>query len=429
MSRADQKLKSILKRYVKWIFLSAAAGILAGISSAIFLHLLDWATRARTIHPKLIMVLPLAGLVSGIAYHRYGKHVEKGHNLILDEIHDPKTTLPVRMAPLVLFGTILTHLFGGSAGREGTAVQMGASLSDQLSKFFGIDNGERKILLVAGAGAGFGAAIGAPFAGTLFGMEVIYVSGLRVFAVVECLIASFVSYYTSILLRAPHSKYPSITIPDFNLKVFGAVLAAGVLFGVAAILFVKLTHLIEGSYKRLSVQPWLRPVIGGGLLVFLYKLSGTYKYAGLGIPMIQKAIVAKSSYVTPVLKGVFTALTVGSGFKGGEFIPLVFIGATLGSALSQILPASPSLLGAVGFAAVFAGASNTPIACAVMAVEIFGLPIAPYAFAGCLMSYYFSGHRGIYHAQRFEQTKLEHLKEVLSWFGELPNRFFNGGRK
>jgi len=364
-------------------------------------------------NPKLILLLPLAGLISGLTYYRFGNKVESGFNLILDEIHRPKRIIQLRMAPLVLIGTLLSHLFGGSSGREGTAVQMGASLSDQLSKGLPINSRDRKALLVAGAGAGFGAAIGAPFAGALFGMEVLYITGFKVFALVECVVASFVGYGITLILRAPHSTYPTITPPHLDLRTVGSITIASIVFGLASIFFVQSTHLIESAYRKLSIQPWLRPVIGGSLIVLFYSYIGTDRYAGLGIPVIQNALQIPSSFLDPIWKLVSTALTVGSGFKGGEFIPLVFIGTTLGSALSLLLPVSPQLLGGLGFAAVFGAASNTPIACAVMATEIFGLPVAPYALFTCLMSYYVSGQRRIYRGQVFTSTKLQHLRKVL----------------
>lgn len=387
------------KKYLKRIILSILVGLLAGFAAAIFLSFLDLVTRYRNYNPELIWLLPFGGFLVGLIYFRYGGRAAGGNNLILEEIHDPKSRLPLRMAPLVLLGTLVTHLLGGSAGREGTAVQMSASLADQLSRFFKVDSEERKILLVAGTGAGFGAAIGAPWAGAIFGLEVIHHGRLRLFAWFECLVASFVGYYTSIFLAAPHSVYPEITITSYDLRTFFFVALAGICFGLAARLFVLLTHLIEHQQAKWINSLPLRPLVGGIIIVILFYLEGTYRFAGLGIPEIQKSILEASSFDLPLLKAVFTALTVGSGFKGGEFIPLVFIGATLGSALSLFLPISFSLLAGLGFAAVFAGAANTPIACAIMAAEIFGPMILPYALLACFVAYLCSGQRGIYKSQ------------------------------
>lgn len=414
-----------LSRYIRWTFLSALSGILAGIAAAAFLISLEWATNTRNENHFLIWLLPLAGFFIGWVYHHFGKDVAAGNNLILDEIHDPKKTVPFHMAPFILGGTIITHLFGGSAGREGTAVQMGASLSDQLTRFFSIEPEERKILLTAGAGAGFGAAIGAPWAGVIFGMEVINVGRLSLFAWFECLVASFVGYYTTVLLRAPHSVFPSIDVPEFSVRILFFVAIAGAVFGLTAKLFSMSTHFAERCLNRLISYPPLKPFIGGLLVASFFYFEGSFRYAGLGIPYIQDALVQQSGFRDPILKSVFTSLTIGSGFKGGEFIPLVFVGTTLGSALSTILPVSFALLGALGFAAVFGGAANTPIACTIMAMEIFGYRIGTLALVACFMSYYFSGHHGIYKSQKIHMKKHHRIRWWLLWLGELPRRFIN----
>jgi H+/Cl- antiporter ClcA len=395
-----------IKRDLRRIFLSAVVGFLAGSASALFLISLGAATEFRQAHSEIIWGLPLAGLLIGFLYKKWAGRAREGSALILDEIHDPKEVLPLRMAPLVLIGTLLTHLFGGSAGREGTAVQMGASLADQLTKKFGVEAGERKILLMAGMGAGFGAAIGAPLAGAIFGMEVIRIGRLRLFAWLECLVASFVGYQTVLFWGAEHAQYPAFQALDFDWKVVAAVVLAGVLFGLAARIFILLTHAIEMIVHYFQRHELWAPFWGGLMIAALLSLNGMSRYAGLGIEWIQDSFLHVSGFEEPALKGFFTALTLGTGFKGGEFVPLVFIGATLGSALSMILPASTGLLASVGFAAVFAGAANTPIACAVMAMEIFGWPIAPYALAACMMSYWFSGHQGIYRNQPLVRRKL-----------------------
>ena len=413
-------------RYIKWAFLSSISGVLSGIAAAIFLILLDYATRFRDANSTLIWLLPLAGFAIGWVYYHHGKDIAGGNNLILDEIHDPKKVTPFRMAPFILLGTVITHLFGGSAGREGTAVQMGASLSDQLTKFFRIEPEERKILLVSGAGAGFGAAIGTPWAGVIFGMEVINVGRIKLFALFECFIASFIAYYTTRALHAPHSRYPALDLPSFSWKTLLFVGLASIAFGLAAQLFAKLTHLIEHLNARFISYPPIKPLLAGLLLIGLYAWEGSYRFVGLGIPVIQGAMIHASRFTDPLFKGIFTAITVGSGFKGGEFIPLVFMGATLGSALSMILPVSLSLLAPLGFAATFAGASNTPIACSIMAIELFGLKIAPFAFVACFVSYYFSGHHSIYRSQKIYIKKHRKLMAVLGWLGELPRRFLNG---
>ncbi len=373
---------------------------MAGIATSIFLILLDAATKYRDIHPKIIWGLPVVGFFIAWVFTHYGKDAGRGSNLILDEIHDPKNVLPLRMAPLVLLATVLTHLFGGSVGREGTAVQMGASLGDRLSRVFQIFTEERKALLVSGAGAGFGAALGAPLAGAIFGMEFIRVGRLKPYAVMECFAASFVAYFTTLFFKVPHSKYPLLGIQRFDLSSLFYVLLAGILFGFTARVFISFTHFLEQQLNRIFKYSPLRGMIVGAMLVLLFFWEGSNRYLGLGIPVIQDAFFHLTDLTVPMLKGFFTGLTIAGGFKGGEFIPLVFMGTTLGSALSLWLPVSTQLMASVGFAAVFAGAANTPIACTLMAVEIFGFNILPYAFLACFTSYYFSGSTGIYGSQK-----------------------------
>jgi H+/Cl- antiporter ClcA len=393
-------MNEFMRSKTRWCAFAVIAGVLAGIAASIFLHFLDWATNFRDSHRQIVWALPLAGLFIGWVYHRLGRDVVPGTNLIMDEMHDPKKTLPVKMAPFVLVGTVLTHLFGGSAGREGTAVQMGASLADQLSKYFTMPNEERRTLLVCGAGAGFGAAIGAPWAGVIFGAEVIHVGRLRSYAIVEAFIASFTAYGVSRLLHSPHTVYPLVTVAEFSWMTTLWAAVFGLACGLAARFFTLFTHEIEKAEAKWISYPPLKPLLAGILLVALYWWEGTYRFTGLGIPVIQEAFVKTSSWDVPLLKAGFTALTIGSGFKGGEFIPLVFIGATLGSFAATILPVAGPILAACGSAAVFAGAAAAPAASAVMGGELFGRDVLPYVVVACFASASVAGESRIYRRRK-----------------------------
>lgn len=416
-------MSNFFKKYLSWFFISVLIGLLAGLAVTALMFLLNWSSITHENHPNIFWFLPFVGFFIGWMYLNYGKDASGGNNLLIDEIHDPKKILPLRMVPFILSGTVLTHLFGGSAGREGAAVQMGATLSDQISKFIKFDLGERKILLVAGAGAAFGAVINAPFAGIVFGMEVIVIGKLKLFALFECAVASFVAYYTSAFFHTPHFIYPKFEMPSFSFQLIFYIAIAGIIFGLASRIFVFSTHLIEKILIRFISYSPLRPFVGGILLVLLYQIEGTQQFRGLGISGITKGLTEQQGFDIPALKALFTSITVGSGFKGGEFVPLLFIGTTLGSALAAIIPVSFKLLAAVGFAGVIAGATNTPLACSIVAMEIFGMAIAPYALIACYMSYYFSGHAGIYKTQRLERKKHHLRMQILDWLGELPKRF------
>lgn len=394
-------------KYLRWILLSTLVGVLAGIAAGIFLYSLNWVTNLRIQNPALIWFLPIGGFFTGWLFHKYGKNITRGHNLILDEIHSPKNVIPFRMAPFILLGTLITHIFGGSAGREGTAVQMGASLADQVSHFLNVTPKERKNLLVAGISAGFSAAIGAPIAGFIFGIEVLQIGKIKFQAVIESFIASYIAYFTSVLLLTPHSVFPKVNVDNFNLKYIFSAVVLGVVFGLAIRIFLYSTHFIEKLFNKMSL-PSTRLFTSGVILSLLFFIEGSDRFTGLGINFIQQSFQQASLLSVPLFKIFFTSLTVGSGFKGGEFIPLVYIGSTLGSYFSTILPIALSLSTALGFVAVFGGAANTPLACSILAVEIFGPHVIVYAFIACYISYYLSGNKGIYKSQRVVNEKLLH---------------------
>lgn len=378
---------------------SVGVGIFAGIAATLFLYLLALVGSWRDAHGAIIWWLPAVGFAIGWLYHRYGREAVHGTDLVLQEVYTPQRRLPLRMAPMVLIGTLLTHLFGGSAGREGTSVQMAATLSDQWNRFLKFTELERRSLLIAGMGAGFGAAIGAPVAGIVFGIEVTRTTKWRWGVLLPSAFASVTAYAVTLLLGAPHTHYPSVIVPHLNWSVMTFVVFIGLVFGGITYLYVLMVHVFENWFRRIKYAP-LRPVVGGALLVTLYHWEGSYQYVGLGIDSIQNALITPSYFLEPWLKLFFTALTLGSGFKGGEFIPLVFVGATLGSGIGVFFPAYFSLAAGLGFASVFGAASKTPLACSIMAIEIFGPAIAPYVITSCFIATYISGRRSIYRVQK-----------------------------
>ena len=376
-------------------FYSILAGMLSGLSATLFLISLSYVTQYRLEHPSLVYGLPIAGLLIGLIYHYYGKEIEPGTGLILDEIESPNRVTPIRLAPAIFFTTLLTHLFGGSAGREGTAVQMGASLSDQLSRFFPIQKTERKILLLAGAGSGFGAALGTPWAGIFFGLEVMRSRKVNLPALMECAIASFVAFSVTRILQAPHTSFPTFEI-SYSASFFGYTLVASLLFALIVRVFLASTHTIENIFKKYLTYSPLKPFLGGILLLLLFKGASLEMYEGLGLETLIHSFDQYSPASVFALKLLLTALTLGSGFKGGEFVPLIFMGATAGSFLSGVFHLDLPLLQALGCVAVFAAASKTPFTCSIMAIELFGWKIAPYAMIASYLSSMASGRNTIY---------------------------------
>jgi H+/Cl- antiporter ClcA len=398
-----------LRDIARWTLLGGLVGILAGIASAVFLISLSWATNTRVANPLLLFLLPISGAVIGWIYRRYGGSASQGTNLVIEEIHSNTGVIPLRMAPLVLLGTIATHLFGGSAGREGTAIQMGASLADSVRRVpwlhTRLSSQDRRLLIMAGISGGFSSVFGTPAAGFIFGMEVQNVGRIRYEGIIPCLAASVTGDFVTRAIGATHSIYPPMPILEVDPLLIGKVALSGLGFGLASLLFIELTHWIKARLAKTNT-PLLRPVTGGLIIIALTLLFNTQDYLGLSLPLIQRSVSGEG--VMPfafLLKIIFTAVTLGSGYLGGEVTPLFVIGSTLGFTLGTLLGVDPGVLASIGFVAVFAGASNTPLACAVMGVELFGSGSTVYLFLGCVIAYLTSGHRGIYSTQRIDTPK------------------------
>ena len=403
--RPDIRLPEQLRigiHLIRWIVLGSASGVLAGLSSYVFLEGLDRVTSFRLDHGWLVWLLPVGGLVLGLAYHYLGGRAGQGNALLIEEIHQPTQWVPRRMAPMVLIGTWVTHLVGGSAGREGTALQMSGGLSDLLSRGLRLGPEDRRIMLATALGGGFGAVFGVPLAGAVFAIEVPSVGRIRYDALVPALSASIVGDLVVRGLGHRHPVRPALHI-DLSAGVLGKVAIAGLLFGLAGAAFVETTHLVR---RLVGVVPWppLRPAIGGVALLVMSVLFGR-DYLGLSLPLVERALGGDHmGFAVFALKLVFTAVTLGCAFPGGEVTPLFVMGATLGAALAVPMHLPVPLLAGLGFVAVFAGAANTPLACTVMGVELFGSgAIVPLAVA-CVVAFVFSGHRGIYESQRFPEA-------------------------
>lgn len=396
---------NMLRDLMRWIPIAGAVGIMAGTASAALIVSLNWATNTRESHHWLILLLGPTGLLVGLLYKHLGSSVEAGNNLILEEIHDPKETIPLRMTPLILLATFMSHLFGGSVGREGTAVQTGASLADQLARPLRLSPRDRRILLMTGISAGFASVFGVPLAGALFGLEVLAFGRITYDALAPCFLAAFVGDLVTKAWGVHHSAYRVSEVPPLHISGVLWSVVAGIVFGLVAMAFARTTHWITHTTKRLIPSAPLRSLVGGVLITAAVFLIKTTKYIGLGIPTIALSFNQQVPVYDFAAKFLFTAFTLGAGFKGGEVTPLFFIGSTLGNALSRVLPLPSSLLAGMGFVAVFAGAANTPIASTLMAMELFGAEAGAYAGIACVLSYLFSGHGGIYTSQRIGRSK------------------------
>jgi len=408
---SPEQLK-LLPQVGKWLVLALLVAILAGTASALFLHALDWATQTREAHRWLIGLLPLAGFVVAWVYMRVGQNVEAGNNLLLDEIHDPQKTVPLRMAPLILLSTVISHLFGASVGREGTAVQMGGALADQVTRLFKLSPADRRILLMAGISAGFASVFGTPLAGAVFGLEVLVIGRMRYDALWPCLAAAIAADHITAMWGIVHTHYEAGVVPVLSAWPVVAVLIAGAIFGLVGMVFSSSTHAMSAFMKRHVAYGPLRPVLGGAVIALLVWFGDGWRFVGLGIPTISQAFTQPLPSWDFAAKLLYTMGSIGTGFKGGEVTPLFFIGATLGNALAPLLHLPIGMLAALGFVAVFSGAANTPLACTLMALELFGSQIGMYAALACVVSYLFSGHTGIYRSQR--GTKLSEAVALSS---------------
>ncbi|TRX21839.1 voltage-gated chloride channel family protein [Flavobacterium franklandianum] len=398
-------LKKTSLLITKWIFICLLIGIFSGCASAFFLVSLEWVTQYREHHNWIIWLLPIGGLCIGLLYHFYGTDVIKGNNVLLEEYENPKKTIPLKMAPMVLIGTLITHLFGGSAGREGTAVQMSGAIADQFTGLFKLNNSDRKTLIILGISAGFASVFGTPLAGALFALEVLYFSKITYRSIVLSFLTAYVAYFTVEFWQVAHTHYHIPIVPQITVTILGWIIIVSIIFGFASMLFSRSTHFWGKLFSKTIAFPPLRPLIGGLILAVAIYCIGTTKYIGLGIPTIVESFSATNPWYDFILKIVFTGFTLGAGFKGGEVTPLFFIGATLGSALSTIVPLPVALLAGMGFVAVFSGATHTPIACTVMGMELFGIESGLFIGIACVVAYYSSGSVGIYNSQIVKGSK------------------------
>jgi len=415
---------AILKYIIRWTVLVVPVAVVIGSMVALFLWLLTTAIHFRFAHTWLLFLLPLAGVLIHFIYKWAGKSSEKGNNLIIDEIHEPGAGVPTRMGPIILITTVITHLFGGSAGREGTAVQIGGSIAAMFGSWFKLNADDTRMLLTAGVGAGFGAVFGTPLTGAIFAVEVLTIGRIKYDALLPALIASIVgditvaawgihhtAYHIDILAKTPYflSDYLSV-----DLVLIAKVIAASVVFGLASYIFAIAVHEIKAVFLRIFQIKWLIPLFGGLIIIGLTYLIGKPDYLSLGIDaQYPGAITIPSAFHAGgadtwswLWKTIYTTITLGTGFKGGEVTPLFYIGATLGNTLSAVLNAPVSLFAALGFIAVFAGATNTPLACTFMGIELFGGEHALLFAIACFTAYLFSGNSGIYTSQNIAVPKI-----------------------
>ncbi|GAB2980817.1 voltage-gated chloride channel family protein [Mucilaginibacter puniceus] len=395
----------------KLTLLIIVTSLIIGSAVALFLWLLTAAIHLRFKYTWLLYLLPLAGILIHWIYKSVGKSSEKGNNLIIDEIHQPGGGVPWRMAPIILATTIITHLFGGSAGREGTAVQMGGSIAAFFCKWFKVNETGTRILLITGIAAGFGAVFGTPLTGAIFAIEVLTLGKLEYKAILPALIAGLIGDWTVDAWHVHHTVYhidiiAALPVSD-NIILIGKVIIASAVFGLVSYVFAAGVHQTKNLFLKFIKVQWLIPVLGGLIIIGLTYLLGKPDYLSLGVDAeYPGAVTVPSAFAIGgadtwswLWKSIYTIITLATGFKGGEVTPLFYIGATLGNSLAVLLNSPVSLFAALGFIAVFAGATNTPLACTIMGAELFGSEHLLLFAIACFTAYLFSGHNGIYSSQ------------------------------
>lgn len=397
-----------VKALIKWLAVASLVGIIVGAVASVFGHVLIFVNNFRAEHPYIIWGLPFSGLLIVFLYHFFRNTGDKGTNMVISSIHSG-TRIPFRMAPLIFSATAITHLFGGSAGREGAAIQLGGSIANRMGKLFRLNENNQRIIIMCGMSAGFSALFGTPLAATLFSLEVISVGIMHYSALVPCAAASMIAHFVAEFMKMPPEVFPIAAVPAMNALVFFKVVLLAALLGAVSVVFCIILHTAEHSYSRFLKNPYIRIFVAGCLILALCGLLGTTEYLGSGMGIIEH-IFHHGEGTAPtafLMKMIFTALTLGAGFKGGEIVPSLTIGAAFGSLTTALFGLPLELAAACGMVGVFCGVTNCPITSLLLAFELFGFEGMPYYLISAAVSYMLSGYYGLYHSQKIMYSKTE----------------------
>ena len=389
---------------IRWVIFAILSGLIVGGIGTLFYFGMYLVTLTRTKNPWLIFLLPVSGLVIVGCYRLLHDEKDTGTNLVLSAIHSDEE-LPLRMAPLIFLSTLITHLFGGSAGREGAALQLGGSIGNGLGKLFRFDDKDKHIMIMCGMSAAFSALFGTPMAAAVFSMEVVSVGVMYYAALVPCVISSLVASMVARYFGVAQELFQIENIPAFRFLPAVKISVLAVLCAGVSILFCIMLHSSDHLYKRFFKNAYIRIFVGGCLVIALTLLVGDQTYNGAGMNMIEQYMHGQVPPEAFILKMLFTAVTLGAGFKGGEIVPSFFTGAAFGCLFGNILGFSPSLCTAVGMTAVFCGVTNCPITALLISFELFGYDAMPYFLLAVAFSYMLSGYYGLYSSQKIIYSK------------------------
>lgn len=399
-----ERIYSNMKIFLKWVCIAVISGCVVGLFSIVFSFCLKYVTEFREGHQYIILLLPLAGVVIVMLYRAFDYSNNKGTNLVLSTIHS-ETKLPFKMAPLIFISTIITHMFGGSAGREGAALQLGGSIGSKLGELLKLDEQDEHVIIMCGMSAAFSALFGTPMAAAIFSMEVVSVGVMYYAALVPCVFSALIaSNFASTMGISPES-FNVHDIPAMGLENSVKIVIIAMACAAISVLFCMLLHGTGDFYRKYIENQYIRITVAGIFIVVVTLIIGNDDYLGAGIPVIERAIAGNVVPVAFLIKMLLTAVTLESGFKGGEIVPSFFIGATFGCLAGHILGISPSLCAAVGMTAVFCGVTNCPITSLLISFELFGYKGASYFMIAIAVSYLLSGYYGLYHDQTIVYSK------------------------
>lgn len=390
---------------LRWVVFSLITGTIVGLISCMFSVTLSFVTRIRIQHPAIITLLPFAGILIVILYHVLKDDDDTGTNLVISAIHSGDK-IPLRMAPLIFISTSITHLFGGSVGREGAALQLGGSIGNAIGNFFKFDERDKQVLIMCGMSAAFSTLFGTPMAAAIFPMELVRVGIMYYIALVPCVVSSLTAHGIGTLLGISGDVFPITQIPEFQIIPAVQVSTIAIIAAFLSIFFCIVLHKAEAFAKEKFSNPYIRILLGGTLLVILTFLVGCHDYNGTGMHIIEKCV--SEGLVKPeafLLKILFTAITLSAGYKGGEIVPTLFIGATFGCFFGPLIGLNASLSAGIGMTALFCGVTNCPITALLLAFEFFGYDGMPYFLLTIAFSYILSGYTGLYHSQKIIYSK------------------------
>ena len=401
-------LKRNIKYYLyffRWMLVAVVLGTFGGVMGYVFHHMIDEVTVLRGEFPWFLFLLPLVGLFIVFIYRKMGFEKDPGTNLVLSSTQTEET-VPLRMLPLIFISTILTHLTGGSAGREGAALQVGGSLGSFLSKIMKLKKEDSHITVLCGMSAVFSAMFGTPIAATVFSMEVVMVGAMQYAAFVPCVIAAVVAKYVTEILGSHNSIYTVIlNVPITPMLLVQAILL-GILCGALSMIFCKIMHQMAHFLTKVLPNAYVRAFIGGAVIVILTLMLGTRDYNGAGTHMIEQSFTGTVVWYAFLVKMIFSAITIGSGYKGGEIVPTLFVGATFGCMMGPVLGLPSSLAAALSMIGTFCGVVNAPLASVFLAVEMFGTGDIILFAVVCAISYVCSGYYSLYSSQTIVQDKV-----------------------